>query len=149
MDAQAVYQFVLPNAPWTGPIDFSAMAPAGHTASRPADISAFFSGFPASDMGLVTATPAFPLQNFVTQAPELPAYGTYPAGGMATQTGLPFNAALDFVGYPAAHLDRDLGLLYVDRALVSVNPAGGFGLPGLEIDFVGELIGFNLNTFDY
>lgn len=148
IDAQAVYPFVFPSTPWTGPIDFS-MAPADHPGSRPEDFSASLSGLPTSDAGFVTATSAFPLQNFMTQAPELPAYPGYPAAGMATQTGIPANAAPDFVGYPAAHLNGDLGLFNIDPALVSMNPGGGFEMPDLEIDFMEEFIGSGLNTFNF
>lgn len=147
MDAPAGYPPLLPSTPWTGPIAFPAMAPAGHTASRPGDFSTSFPELPASGAELMTATPAFPLQNFMTQAPELPAYGAYPAGGMATQTGIPANTAPDFVGHPAAHLDGDLGLLNVDPALLSLNPAGGFEMSDLEMDFIGNFMGSHHNSF--
>lgn len=84
----------------------------------------------------------------MTQTPDFPAYPAYPAGAVAAQTGFPGNPAPDSVGYPAAHLDGDLGLLNVDTVLASMNTSGSFEMPALETEFMGELFDLELNPFD-
>lgn len=148
VDAQADYPVANPDEPWTGPIGFSATAPADHPGSRPVYSSAFFSVFSAPGPGHMTGAPAFAPQSFMTQAPNILAPPTYPTGAVAAQAGFPADPAPDFVGYPAAHLEGDLDPFNVDPASISVNPVDGFGVPALENDFMWELFGSDFNTFD-
>lgn len=149
MDAEADYPVVIPGGPWTGPIDFSATAPVGQTCSRPGYYPAFFSGLPAPMTGAVTGITPCSAQNFMMQAPGLPAYPAYPAGAVADQTGLPGLPAPDFVAYPAVYPNLDLDLFNVDPALVPLNPADGFEIPALETEFMGGLFDFDANTFGF
>lgn len=85
----------------------------------------------------------------MTQAPELHAYSAYAGGNVPAQTGLTADPAPAFAGYPAAHLDGELGLFNVDPALASMNHTDGFGMPALENDFMGDFTDFDLNNFDF
>lgn len=150
MDTQTDYPIANPGGLWTGPIDFSAPAPApaDYPGSRPVYPSAFLSAFSAPGPGHMTGASAFAPQSFMTQTPDFPAYPAYPAGAVASRTGLFANSAPDFAGYPAAHLDGDLGLLNVDTVLASMNTSGSFEMPALETEFMGELFDLELNPFD-
>jgi hypothetical protein len=88
--------------------------------------------------------PGFAPQNYVMQAPGLPAYAAFSGSDMPAQTGL---FAPDVSGYPSAPVDGANDLFNMDLASVSVNPADGFGTPPLETGFMGDLCDFDFNTF--
>lgn len=151
MTAQVNKPVVIPSGPWTGPIGFSAAAPAEHPSSRPGDFSTFFSRLPTSGTGLGTETPALLPQSFMPQAAGA-AYPAYQISAATNQTGLPAGAAPDFVGYPTAQPAGDLDLSNVDPTLVPLNPVDSFEVSALENEFMGEFfdidIDLDLNAFN-
>lgn len=147
IDAQADHPVLNSAEPWTGPFDLSATAPLEHPGSRPGHFSAMAPVFPAPApaTGHVSGAPGLTAHGFMAQAAELPAHPTHPIGNVATQTGLSANLDPDLVNCPASQADWNLGFVNMDQVSGAMNPADGFGMPFLDIDFTGEVFDFDID----
>ncbi|POS79109.1 hypothetical protein DHEL01_v202502 [Diaporthe helianthi] len=139
----------------TGPNGFPAMAHVDYLGSRPGwgASSAFFPALrvPVPGPGQVTSvTPAFTPQNFVMQAPALPAYyPAYPTGAMPELTGFFANPVPTASNYPLAPLDGTNDFFNMNLASVPKNSADGFDVPDLGNNFMVNYSGFAFNTFEF